>query len=98
MWLGDGCQTGGELSRFADERARQGKLSNCEFHLVLRARASAGLAAEPCGQRIFKLGVRVRTRNRASARLRPVAAVGSAKGARESGRAALNCGDHLTKH
>ena len=88
--LGDGIQNDGRLSRFADERARQGKLSNCEFHLVLRARASAGLAAEPCAQRIFKLGIRVRARNRASARLRLAAAVGSAKGARESGRAALN--------
>src|SRR4029077_3909849 len=61
----------------------------------LRARASAGLAAEPCGQGIFKLGVRVRTRNRASTRLRPATIVGSAKGARESGRVALNSGDYL---
>src|SRR5258706_8845054 len=79
----------------SDERARQGKLPNCEFHLVLRAPAPAGLAAEPCGQRIFELGVLVRARNRASARLCLAAAVGSAKGTREGGGAALDCGDYL---
>src|SRR6266481_3897417 len=96
--LGDGVHNDGRLSRFPDERPRQGKLSNCEFHLVLCAGASAGLAAEPCGQRILKLGVCVRARNRASARLRPAAAVGSAKGARESGRTTLNSGGYLICH
>src|SRR5258707_11024604 len=86
--LGDGIQNDGRLSRFADERARQGKLSNCEFHLVLCARASAGLAAEPSAQRIFKLVIRVRARNRENSRLRLAAAVGSEKEARTIGPAA----------
>src|SRR5258708_270211 len=96
--LGDGVHNDGRLSRFPDERPRQGKLSNCEFHLVLCAGTSAGLAAEPCGQRILKLGVCGRARNRASARLCPAAAVGSAKGARESGRTTLDSGDCLICH
>jgi len=51
--------------------------------------------SEPCGQRIFKPVYASGNKSR-KRKLRPAAAVGSAKGARESGRAALNWGDYLT--
>src|SRR6267154_87779 len=92
---GHGLENDQRLSHFADQPPRQGELSDCQFHLVLRAGASARLAAQPCGQGIFKLGLCLRARNRPSPGLRPAASVGPAKGARESSLPALNRKNYL---
>jgi len=81
--------------RVSDEPARQGKLSNCEFHLVLRARGSPQDRAASHAVNEY-LRWCMRRADIAQRRLPPAAAVASCKGARESGRAALNCGDCLT--